>query len=82
MAVNADHTALFVKAVEAFVISLFVWHATSSFSSFGYLLEEEEKVKTNKNALSLFITSPFPLFAQALRAARYSPIALNIELSR
>jgi hypothetical protein len=76
-----------VKAVEAFVISLFVWHATSSFSPFSYLLEEEEKVewekvKTNKNALSLFITSPFPLFAQPLRTARYSLIALNIELSR
>jgi hypothetical protein len=82
MAVNADHAALFVKAVEPFVISLFVWHATSSFSPFSYPLEEGEKVEWEKGKneqkcplpFHHFPISPFrpippgcPLFADSLK---------------
>jgi hypothetical protein len=35
MTVDADHAALLVKAIESFVVSVFVWHGASCFSAFG-----------------------------------------------
>jgi len=50
MAVDADHAAFFVKTVELFVITLFVWHTASSFlfSPLNYLFEGVETAKWEK----------------------------------
>jgi hypothetical protein len=62
MTVDADYAALFVKAIEPFVVSVSVWHRAScfSFSPFDYLLETGKKAKRGKgerrtkNIFSLF----------------------------